>query len=146
MDKNMNRILQELASSAADAADEARAAARSAGKVVSEKYDAMKLGLELARLRRAQDDVLCEAGRMLFMMHTGEVKDVVETEEGEKSPRQVIDAQLVKAEQLQQEMTAIEDKLRECGAKVCPKCGRLCGARDAFCAVCGEKLPEEGEA
>ena len=39
--------------------------------------------------------------------HTGAVKDTVMSDEGEKSPQQVIDALLVSAEQVQQEMDAV---------------------------------------
>ena len=146
MDKNMNRILRDLAATASAAADEAMAAARSAGKAVSGRYDAVKLNIEVARLRSAQEDVFCDAGRMLFLLHTGAVKDAVRTDEGEKTPRQVIDGLLVKAEQMQQEMDALEEKLSDtAGAKICPQCGRLCDGNDAFCAVCGEKLPEPDE-
>ena len=51
---------------------------------------------------------------------------------------------LVSAEQVQQEMDVITDKLTVCrNEKVCPCCGRICGEHDAFCAVCGTRLSEE---
>jgi hypothetical protein len=146
MDKNVNRILQDLAAKASAAADDARAAARSAGKAVSGRYGAVKTTLGEARLHSAQEEVFCDIGRMMFMMHTGAVRDTVSTADGEKAPRQVVDHLLIQAEQLQQEIDALEEKRTQAhatsGEKVCPWCGRLCGSHDSFCAVCGEKLPE----
>ena len=116
----------------------------SAGKAVAGKYDEVKMNIELARLSDEQEDVFSDIGRMLFLMHTGAVKDTVMSDEGEKSPQQVIDALLVSAEQVQQEMDVITDKLTVCRSeKVCPCCGRICGEHDAFCAVCGTRLSEE---
>ena len=144
MDSNVNKILQNIVNTATLAADEAKAAVHSAGKAVAGKYDEVKMNIELARLSDEQEDVFSDIGRMLFLMHTGAVKDTVMSDEGEKSPQQVIDALLVSAEQVQQEMDVITDKLTVCrNEKVCPCCGRICGEHDAFCAVCGTRLSEE---
>ena len=140
MDSNVNKILQNIVNTATLAADEAKAAVHSAGKAVAGKYDEVKMNIELARLSDEQEDVFSDIGRMLFLMHTGAVKDTVMSDEGEKSPQQVIDALLVSAEQVQQEMDVITDKLTVCrNEKVCPCCGRICGEHDAFCAVCGTR-------
>ena len=145
MDSNVNKILQNIVNTATLAADEAKAAVHSAGKAVAGKYDEVKMNIELARLSDEQEDVFSDIGRMLFLMHTGAVKDTVMSDEGEKSPQQVIDALLVSAEQVQQEMDVITDKLTVCrNEKVCPCCGRICGEHDAFCAVCGTRA-EGGE-
>ena len=134
MDSNVNKILQNIVNTATLAADEAKAAVHSAGKAVAGKYDEVKMNIELARLSDEQEDVFSDIGRMLFLMHTGAVKDTVMSDEGEKSPQQVIDALLVSAEQVQQEMDVITDKLTVCrNEKVCPCCGRICGEHDAFC-------------
>ena len=111
MDSNVNKILQNIVNTATLAADEAKAAVHSAGKAVAGKYDEVKMNIELARLSDEQEDVFSDIGRMLFLMHTGAVKDTVMSDEGEKSPQQVIDALLVSAEQVQQEMDVITDKL-----------------------------------
>lgn len=146
MDSNVNKILQNIVNTATLAADEAKAAVHSAGKAVAGKYDEVKMNIELARLSDEQEDVFSDIGRMLFLMHTGAVKDTVMSDEGEKSPQQVIDALLVSAEQVQQEMDVITDKLTVCrNEKVCPCCGRICGEHDAFCAVCGTRLSEPEE-
>ena len=104
MDSNVNKILQNIVNTATLAADEAKAAVHSAGKAVAGKYDEVKMNIELARLSDEQEDVFSDIGRMLFLMHTGAVKDTVMSDEGEKSPQQVIDALLVSAEQVQQEV------------------------------------------
>lgn len=143
MNNSVNKIFQDIVSTAALAADEAKTAVRTAGRAVAEKYDTVKLNVELARLSDAQEDVFSDIGRMLFLIHTGVVKDVVMSDEGERSPQQVIDALLVSAEQLQQEMDVIADRLAtDSGERFCPVCGRGCGAHDAFCAACGARLSE----
>lgn len=144
MNSNINTILQNIVSTAAMAASEAKTAVRSAGRVVAEKYDEVKLNVELLRLTEEQEDVFSDIGRMLFLMHTGVVTDTVMSDEGEKTPQQVIDALLVSAEQLQQEMDVIAGRLAvECDEKVCPECGRICDGHDVFCAVCGARLAED---
>lgn len=147
MDKNVNRILQEIANTAAVAADEAKAAARSAGKAVSSRYDVIKMNIDLVRLQSEQEELFSETGRILFMMHTGMAKDIVMTDDGEKSPQQAIDELLVQSEQLEQEMAVLEEKLGDVkNVKVCPKCGRICDEHNMFCAICGENLSPEEQA
>lgn len=141
MNSNINGILQNIVSTAAMAAVEAKTAVRSAGRAVAEKYDEVKLNVELLRLTEEQEDVFSDIGRMLFLLHTGVVTDTVMSDAGEKTPQQVIDSLLVSAEQLQQEMDVITGRLAaECDEKRCPECGHGCGAHDAFCAACGAKL------
>ena len=141
MNSNINAVLQNIVSTAAIAASEAKTAVRSAGKRVAEKYDAVKLNVELLRLTEEQENVFSDIGRMLFLLHTGAVTDTVMSDEGEKTPQQVIDALLVSAEQLQQEMDVIAGRLAvESDERICPECGRICGGHDVFCAVCGTRL------
>ena len=144
MNSNINAVLQNIVSTASMAASEAKTAVRSAGKRVAEKYDKVKLNVELLRLTEEQENVFSDIGRMLFLLHTGVVTDTVMSDEGEKTPQQVIDALLVSAEQLQQEMDVIADRLAvESDEKICPECGRICGGHDVFCAVCGARLTED---
>ena len=82
MDSNVNKILQNIVNTATLAADEAKAAVHSAGKAVAGKYDEVKMNIELARLSDEQEDVFSDIGRMLFLMHTGAVKDTVMSDEG----------------------------------------------------------------
>ena len=71
MDRNTSRILQELV----NAADEAKSAVQSAATAVGEKYDIVKAGLEMNRLEVRQEAVFSDIGRVLFLVHTGKVKD-----------------------------------------------------------------------
>lgn len=147
MNNNINAILQNIVSTAAMAASEAKTAVRSAGKAVAEKYDEVKLNVELLRLTEQQEDVFSDIGRMLFLLHTGVVTDTVMSDAGEKTPQQVIDSLLVSAEQLQQEMDVITGRLTvECDQRICPECGRSCGGHDVFCAACGARLAEAAAA
>lgn len=144
MNSNINGILQNIVSSAAMAASEAKTAMRSAGKAVAEKYDEVKLHVELLRLTEEQENVFSDLGRMLFLLHTGVVTDTVMSDEGEKTPQQVIDALLVSAAQLQQEMDVIADRLAVTSdERICPECGRICGEHAVFCAMCGTRLAED---
>ncbi len=143
MNSNINAILQNIVSTAAMAASEAKTAVRSAGKVVAEKCDEVKLNVELLRLTEQQEDVFSDIGRMLFLLHTGVVTETVTSDAGEKTPQQVIDSLLVGAEQLQQEMDVITGRLAAvCDERICPECGRSCGVDDVFCAACGARLAE----
>lgn len=146
MDKNISKLLQNIVSTASIAADGAKNVMQQAGKVVADKYDEVKLNVELARLEEEQESVFSDIGRMIYLMHTGAVRETVMSDEGEKSPNQVIDSLLVTAEQLGQEMDLITGKLTEFrDEKICPCCGRLCAEQDSFCSVCGTKLEEQPE-
>ena len=137
MDKNLAKFLQDIAVTAANAADSAR-------KAAMEKYDEVKTQRELARERAAQEDIFAGLGRMLYAMHMGAAGEHVATEEGEKTPQQVIDALLVKAEQAQQRIDMLAEKLNaEKEGPICPHCGHGCSAADVFCPACGTKLPRK---
>ena len=134
MDKNLAKFLQDIAVTAANAADSARSAVETAGKAAMEKYDEVKTQRELARERAAQEDIFAGLGRMLYAMHMGAAGEHVATEEGEKTPQQVIDALLVKAEQAQQRIDMLAEKLNaEKEGPICPHCGHGCSAADVFC-------------
>ncbi len=147
---SINQRLQNIVNSAAAAAGEAKTAVRTVSASVSrqmaDKYDSVRLRMELGRLGSEQQAVFSDIGRLLFMVHTGAVGKAVETPEGEKTPQQLIDALFVRAEQLRQEMEVISEKLKAgAGRRVCPCCGRACAENDVFCAICGTKLDGAGE-
>ena len=154
MDKNIARLLQDLADTAASAADTARSAMLSAKEAVSEKYDSVKLEFALSRAESEQEDVFSDIGRMLFLMHSGKVQDTVATDEGDKSPQQVIDSLLLEAEQLQQQIDLFEQRLayndddeddETLDTVVCPKCGNVCVEGDCYCCACGARLAPQPE-
>ncbi len=150
MDQKISQLLQDLGEAAANAADSVSAAVQSARDAVSEKYDSVKLSLERSRLEDQQEDIFSDIGRMLFLMHTGKVTDTVATDDGDKTPQQVIDALLVNAEQVQQQIDAVEEKLgvelekedtvQPADGTPCPSCGHVCRPDDVFCAACGGRL------
>lgn len=142
MDKRINQILHELASTAADAAAGARAVVMNAKETLGDTYDTVKLNLAWSRLDEEQEHLFSDIGRMLFLIHTGRIGDTVMSDEGEKSPQQVIGALLLNAEQIQQQLDALELKLGErapCGP-ICTQCGKHCMAGDRFCHACGALL------
>ena len=83
MDKNLAKFLQDIAATAANAADSARSAVETAGKAAMEKYDEEKTLRELNRERAAQEDIFAGLGRMLYAMHMGAAGEHVPTDEGE---------------------------------------------------------------
>ncbi len=141
MDKNLTKLMQDIAVTAANAADSARSAMETAGKAAMEKYDEVKTLRELNRARALQEEIYADLGRMLYAMHMGAAGEHITTEEGEKTPQQMIDSLLVKAEQAQQRIDMLSQKLREERQEtICPRCGHHCAAADAFCPACGTKL------
>ena len=82
---------------------------------------------------------------MLFLMHTGAVKDTVMSDEGEKVPaaghRR---AAGLGGSRYSRRWTSSPTKLHRVPQRESlPCCGRICGEHDAFCAVCGTRLSEE---
>lgn len=143
METDVRKILQSLADTAANAAEEAMTAAQSARRVVAGKYDAVKLAVELSRLTTQQERLFADIGRTMFLVQSGSLKADEPDKEGEggKTPQQTIDVLLMNAAQLKLEMDNISEKLNAAKSeKICPKCGHVCEESDAFCAVCGEKL------
>lgn len=137
MDKNTNRVLQEISA----ATREAKHAARHAGEELAERYSELKINFELLKLQSEQDDVFHEIGKLLFALHTKE-----EANQGEKSPRQMIDTLLIQAEQIQQEMDALEESIEmDPKENSCSHCGHSVGGNDTYCAACGKKLKQELE-
>lgn len=140
MENNIMKMVQDFADKAADGAMNAM---HSASKAVSETYDSVMVNVERSRIENQQEEIFADMGRMLFLMQTGVVKDIVGTDDGDKTPQQVIDALLVEADQCQQQIDLLKDKMSEGKDElVCSNCGRVCDEHDAFCAVCGAKLSE----
>lgn len=143
METDVRKILQTLADTAANAADEAKAAVQSASKAMAERYDTVKLNVELSRLRTQQERLFADLGRMMFLIKTGAVNaDGTDPEkEDAKTPQQAIDEMLLNAEKLQSEMELINGQLAAAkNESVCPACGHVCSEGDVFCSVCGKKL------
>lgn len=138
--KDVRRILENVAERAQQAADEASRRAREAGQNLSERYDAAKLRLLLAKARAEQDRVFVEMGRTLFLANTGLCG---EADEEMPKAQQTIDRLLIAAEQKQQEMDRLLAQLREADdGRYCPVCGRKCDEEASYCAGCGAHLDD----
>lgn len=146
METDVRIILQSLADTAANAAEEARCAVESAKKNMAEHYDTVKFTVELSRLRTQQERLFADLGRMLFLIKTGSLR-ADEAEAGKKTPQQTVDDLLISAGQLQQEMDEIHAELgkapHNAGKTLCPQCKHVCADSDAFCAACGAPLASD---
>lgn len=156
METDVRKILQSLAGTAANAAEEARNAAQSAKKAVAGKYDEVRLNMELSRLHTQQERLFADIGRTLFLVQCGNLNadeaapegdtdtaDTNDTDEAAavKTPQQTIDSLLVDSAQLQHEIDTIREKLAAAkNEHTCPACSHACGETDVFCSVCGAKL------
>ncbi|MEG0769775.1 MAG: hypothetical protein RSG59_07595 [Ruthenibacterium sp.] len=140
METDVLKILQSLADTAANAAEEACTAAQSAKRAVAGKYDTVKLSMELSHLRTQQERLFADIGRTLFVVQSGGVQADAAQPDG-KTPQQIIDGLLVEAAQLQHEMSNTALALGEAkNAHVCPQCTHRCAESDTFCPGCGAKL------
>lgn len=144
MDKNdrVHQILAHLASAASVAADGVSGAVQNAGKSVSNKYDIVKLNIEINRLQDDQKKLFADIGRTMFLIKS----DVLEGE-GEDSPvaeaQKTIDNLLLIADQKQKDIDALSDRLsRLNGSRVCGICGKVASVDDMYCSACGAKMPD----
>lgn len=144
-DNRINDILSHLASAAYAAADTVSDAVQTTGQAVGEKYDSVKLKIELSRLHDEQTKLFSDIGRTMFMIKSGGFTSSTETEEAEAvDAQQVIDRLLILADQKQQAIDDISKRLKKLGGdKVCAVCGKVSDGKDSFCSGCGAKLPAE---
>lgn len=141
----IDQILAHLAEAASVAASAATDAVQSAGNVVGDKYNSVKVTLELNRLQDEQSKLFCDIGRTMFLIQTGAFVDEPKTEAGEViDAQETVDRLLALASDKQQEIDAAAQRLTELsGDRVCAVCGTIStNPRDKFCANCGAKLPE----
>lgn len=148
MDENLRKFLQSITYTASVAADEAKAAVQSASKAINQKADVAKMNIKLLSLRAEMEDIFVEIGRDVFLMNSGSYNSLLHGEDGEEgSAQQRINAKLVKAGEVQQEIDAIVEKLDNAkGCHVCPNCKKVCDENDLFCPACGTKLDNEATA
>ncbi|MDL2325294.1 hypothetical protein LJC61_09170 [Ruminococcaceae bacterium OttesenSCG-928-A16] len=145
-DNRINQILASLAAAATSAADGVTDAVHTAGQVVGEKYDAVKLNIELARLQEEQKKLFADIGRTMFMIQAGTIADSADTDSELVDAQQTVDRLLLLADQKQQEIDLTADRLFKLnGNIVCNVCGKVCSGKDSFCSACGAKLPEMEE-
>ncbi len=141
--KDVRRMLESLAVTAQDAADEAKEKMYTAGQTITCKYDEAKCNLALSRLKAEQEQIFLQMGRTLFLLNTGKFSGV----ENEKTtPKQIIDHLMIAAEQKQQELDRILERLQKISShRYCPACGSRCEDDAKFCGECGNKLDSKKE-
>lgn len=142
-DNRINDILSHLASAAYAAADTVTDAMQSTGQVVGEKYDIVKLNIELSRLQDEQTKLFANIGRTMYMIKSGAFPSTEETKDAETmDAQQTIDKFLIAADQKQQAIDDVSKRLKKLsGVKVCAVCGKVADAKDVYCSACGAELP-----
>lgn len=147
MDNNnssrIQQIIAHLAGAASVAADGVTDAVQTASNAVGDKYDSMKLTIEIHKLQEEQSKLFAEIGRALFMVKTSEPPQTSEDETQVADAQGEIDQLLDSAIQKQSEIDEASDKLAKLNNnKVCAKCGKNCDDKDLFCSSCGAELPQ----
>lgn len=142
--RDVRKMLQAIASTAQEAADEAKERMYSAGQSLSDKYDAAKLNLALSRTKGEQERIFTDMGRIQFLMNTGKYLDF---EAEHITPKQIMDHLMIAAEQKQQEIDRIRERLEKVSgtSQYCPSCGRRCEEDAKFCPECGTALVTKAE-
>lgn len=141
--KDVRRMLESLAITAQDAADGAKEKMYTAGQTITCKYDEAKCNLTLSRLKAEQEQIFLQMGRTLFLFNTGKFAGV-ETEN--TTPKQIIDHLMIAAEQNQQEIDRILERLQKISNhRYCTACGNRCEDDAKFCGECGNRLNSNQE-
>lgn len=121
--KNMAERTGQAASYAADLA----------GRKTTEFAGTARLNLKLFDLSTECDTLYKDIGKMVYELHQG--VDI---------SHQDLDRKLEELDEKQQKIAELQDQIA--GMKntvLCPKCGRKCGRKEAYCAACGASLHEE---
>lgn len=142
----ISQILTHLAGAASAAADGVSDAVHAGKQAVGEKYDEVKLSIELSRLQEEQQKYFRDIGRTMHLIQSGVFAAEDDATQGELvDAQQTIDRLLLLADQKQQEIDQIAQRLSELnGSKMCVVCGKVASSKDSYCAACGTKLSDEG--
>ena len=136
-------ILAHLTGAAAAAADGMTDAVHTAGQIVGEKYDVIRLNIDLSKLQDEQNKLFVALGRMLYSLQSEAGEQA--GDEGDKAvldAQQTVDRLLLLVDQKQQEIDLVAKKLHRLnGSELCHICGKVCHVKDSFCPGCGAKLP-----
>lgn len=143
-DSRINQILNHLAGAAVAAADSVNDAVQAGKAVVGEKYDTVKLRVELTRLQHDQRALFADIGRTMHLIQSGSyAAGTPSAEQQLVDAQQTVDRLLLLADQKQQEIDLVEERLYKLdGSKVCAVCGKVCDEADAYCSKCGAQLFE----
>lgn len=135
--KDVRRMLQGISETAQQAAEDAKQKMYAAQQTISEKCDETKLSFALLRVKAEQEEIFVNIGRVVFLQSIGNQMFF----EQDITPQQIIDHLTIAAEQKQQEIDQIVQRLEKLSdAKYCPVCKKRCDAQAKFCSECGAKL------
>lgn len=148
MDNNNNsriqQIIAHLAGAASIAADGVTDAVHTAGNAVGEKYDSIKLTVEIRKLQDEQNKLLADIGRALFIVKNGSVPDSTESNADVSDAQAEIDRILELAAEKQVEIDTASQKLTELqGTKTCHNCNSRTDPANKYCPSCGASLESE---
>ena len=131
----LDELFRHLSDVSQTAIDNMSEAVHSASQAFGDKYDVVKLNIELSRLRAEQERLFENIGRTLFYVQFS-TKSPQGPDTG--NAQETVDELLSFAANKQHE---IDDSLaalsKLTGNQTCPKCGKVCDNQDAFCSACG---------
>lgn len=144
MDNNNNgriqQIIAHLAGAASVAADGVTDAVHTAGNAVGEKYDSIKLTIEVRKLQDEQTKLFSDIGRALFIVKNT-TPPTSETENDVSEAQNEIDRILELAAQKQAEIDTATQRLADLqGTVICPNCSNSTDSSNRFCPSCGSSL------
>ena len=131
MDDRVKDLIARVRQTAENVGEAAGATARYASRCAGNLVDVTKLNLQIFDLNGDANDLLQQAGQMVYNAHLGEETDD-EVLEAILSELDVKNAQI---EELKERVALLKN------SRPCPGCGMLCGKEDRFCKSCGAQLP-----
>lgn len=150
MENNNNsriqQIIAHLAGAASVAADGVTDAVQTAGNVVGEKYDSIKLTIEIRKLQDEQTKLFSDIGRALFIVKNGKTTATSDDEGAISGAQDEIDRILELASEKQAEIDTASQKLADLQGTVnCSDCGKATDTANSYCPSCGASIakPEE---
>lgn len=140
-DKRIEQILNQITSAASAAASGVSDAMQNAGLKVGEKYDVMKVSIELSRIQDEQKKLFTDIGRTLYLIKSSSTTNLDSAQSQLKDAQKTVDRLLLIADQKQQEIDYLAERLAKLnGSKICNVCGKIMPGKDIFCSSCGSKL------
>lgn len=144
-ERRLRQIITNMADAAYMAADGVTDAVQTASHVVGEKYDVIKINMEIARLQNEQNRLFESIGFTLYTMQANSKQEPAEadaeTTADTISAQQAIERLILLAEQKQLEIDIATEKLQALnGVEACPKCGTPADIDAVYCSACGNKL------
>ncbi len=130
MDVNVEEFLEKIREIAAKTTEAATLAAGMMGERANAFMSNTKSNLKIFDLNSECEAIFKDIGRMVYDMHRGvEVLD------------DAMEAKISELDAKQAEISALKkESEKEKFTVICPECGKMCAAEDAYCSGCGSKL------